>query len=33
MLINADKPTRYVEEKAKSFLLPSQRKDTPKKAA
>jgi chemotaxis protein MotA len=33
MLINADKPTRYVEEKAKSFLLPSQRKDNTKKAA
>jgi chemotaxis protein MotA len=33
MLINADKPTRYVEEKAKSFLLPSQRNDNPKKAA
>lgn len=25
MLINADKPTKYVEEKVKSFLLPGQR--------
>lgn len=25
MLIHADKPTRYVEEKVKSFLLPKQR--------
>ncbi len=33
MLIHADKPTRYVEEKVKSFLLPSQRSDGGKKAA
>jgi chemotaxis protein MotA len=33
MLIHADKPTRYVEEKVKSFLLPGQRKDSPKRAA
>lgn len=33
MLINADKPTRYVEEKVKSFLSPSQRKSFGKKAA
>jgi chemotaxis protein MotA len=33
MLIHADKPTRYVEEKVKSFLLPGQRKDNPRKAA
>lgn len=26
MLINADKPSRYVEEKAKMFLLPNQRR-------
>ena len=33
MLINADKPTRYVEEKVKSFLLPKQRKDSGAEAA
>jgi chemotaxis protein MotA len=35
MLIHADKPTRYVEEKAKMFLLPNQRRNlsTPKSAA
>jgi chemotaxis protein MotA len=33
MLIHADKPTRYVEEKVKSFLLPSQRAAGAKKAA
>lgn len=32
MLINADKPTRYVEEKAKSFLSPTQRKNFGKAA-
>ena len=25
MLIEADKPTKYIEEKVKSFLLPKQR--------
>lgn len=33
MLIHAEKPTRYVEEKVKSFLLPSQRTMTSRKAA
>ena len=33
MLIHADKPTRYVEEKVKSFLLPSQRSAAGGKAA
>ena len=33
MLIHADKPTRYVEEKVKSFLLPNQRKMKSGKAA
>lgn len=33
MLIHADKPTRYVEEKVKSFLLPSQRTENNRKAA
>ena len=33
MLINADKSTRYVQEKVESFLLPKQRKDSFNKAA
>lgn len=33
MLIHADKPTRYVEEKVKSFLLPSQRISSDRRAA
>ena len=33
MLIHADKPTKYVEEKVKSFLLPAQRMEYEKKVA
>lgn len=29
MLIQAEKPTKYIEEKVKSFLLPSQRGESP----
>jgi chemotaxis protein MotA len=33
MLMNADRPTKYVEEKVKSFLLPKQRRQAGRKAA
>jgi hypothetical protein len=29
MLIQAEKPTKYIVEKVKSFLLPHQRADAP----
>ncbi len=33
MLIQAERPTKYIEEKVKSYLLPSQRPEAEKRAA